>query len=439
MVDGDNILTNKEIDENNPIAGKKISRKIDSSKLDNLQHELTLTDTIQTKIEGDDPLCHDSNSDEHENKPSESCGRGVIADARKTIGTYWVKEMTNFSQKTIPVSFFLFFACIAPAITFGGIYAKVTHNWIGAVEMITATAWCGITYSLIGGQPMMINGGTGPVLAFSGVLYKMSESIGVPFLTFNAWVGFWVAFYMVIAAFVDLNRFIKYATRFTDEVFALLISVIFIIDALGNPFSPVGIYYYFAEWHPSHDKYDTDPNYSYQATALLSLLLCIGTTALAFFLRNAKFSPFCCSHTIRSAITDFGVVASIAVFTLIDVYLFGDIKTERLNVPDVFAPTFLCCTSACENYYPSDCPDVAPYGSRPWLVDLMDLNGKTWVPLMAAGPALLAFILVFLDDGITWHLINHPSHRLQHGEAYNYDTIIIAFMVAVNSMLGLPW
>lgn len=36
-------------------------------------------------------------------------------------------------------------------------------------------------------------------------------------------------------------------------------------------------------------------------------------------------------------------------------------------------------------------------------------------------------------------LINHPSHKLQHGDAYNYDTVIIALMVAINSMLGLPW
>lgn len=68
-----------------------------------------------------------------------------------------------------------------------------------------------------------------------------------------------------------------------------------------------------------------------------------------------------------------------------------------------------------------------------------DVNGKTWVPFMAAGPALLAFILVFLDDGITWHLINHPAHKLKHGDAYNYDTIVIGIMVLVNSMLGLPW
>ena len=58
---------------------------------------------------------------------------------------------------------------------------------------------------------------------------------------------------------------------------------------------------------------------------------------------------------------------------------------------------------------------------------------------MAAGPALLAFVLVFLDDGITWHLINHPSHKLKHGDAYNYDTVVIGAMILVNSLLGLPW
>jgi hypothetical protein len=48
-------------------------------------------------------------------------------------------------------------------------------------------------------------------------------------------------------------------------------------------------------------------------------------------------------------------------------------------------------------------------------------------------------VLVFLDDGITWHLINHPSHKLKHGDAYNWDTILVGVFVLVNSLLGLPW
>lgn len=45
--------------------------------------------------------------------------------------------------------------CFKRIALLGAIYAKATGNWIGAVEMITATAWCGIFYALVGGQPMV--------------------------------------------------------------------------------------------------------------------------------------------------------------------------------------------------------------------------------------------------------------------------------------------
>ena len=35
--------------------------------------------------------------------------------------------------------------------------------------------------------------------------------------------------------------------------------------------------------------------------------------------------------------------------------------------------------------------------------------------------------------------VNHSSHKLKHGVAYNYDTLIIGFMIGVNSIFGLPW
>jgi len=159
---------------------------------------------------------------------------------------------------------------------------------------------------------------------------------------------------------------------------------------------------------------------------------------LSFFLRKVKFSPFLVNQTARNVVTDFAVVTSIVIWTVIASV--SGIQTETLNVPDTFAPTYACCDETCDTNWPSDCPDLTePYRRRPWLVDLGDLNGKAWVPLMAAGPALLAFVLVFLDDGITWHLINMPAHKLTHGSAYNYDTIIIGIFIAINSMLGFPW
>jgi hypothetical protein len=67
------------------------------------------------------------------------------------------------------------------------------------------------------------------------------------------------------------------------------------------------------------------------------------------------------------------------------------------------------------------------------------VGGKSWVPFVAAGPAALAFVLIFLDNGITWHLIYHKSHKLEHGESYNYDLLLSGTFNVINGMLGLPW
>ena len=173
----------------------------------------------------------------------------------------------------------MFFAAVAPAITFGAVYEKVTGHYIGAIEMIAATAWFGILYGIIGGSPPMINGGTGPVLAFVAVLYKLSDSLGVPFMPFYAWTGLWIMVYCLIGGFMNINKMIKHATRFTDEVFAMLISLIFIINAFGNPFSPAGLYYYFKPDHASHEVHEDDEECKLQKTcgALLLEIFCAST------------------------------------------------------------------------------------------------------------------------------------------------------------------
>lgn len=407
----------------------------------------TLATVMSSTSDGDDADAVILEADHHHHhilwrrrSDGNGWGRGIAADVRRTLVKNWKRDMTNLNCKTLAVSFFLFFACIAPAVTFGAIYAKATNNNIGAVEMITATAWCGIVYSLVGGQPIMINGGTGPVLAFAEILYKLSQSLDVPFLVLNSWVGIWLCIYMVIAAVADLNRIIAYATRFTDEIFSFLIAVIFIINALGSPFSTTGVYHYFDFSHKSHDPYEDDPYYSHWASALLSLGVCIGTVQLAFLLRKIKFSPFLPNQTLRNATTDFAVVASIIIWSLIGNLVFSSIPLETLTVPPSFAPTFQCCDETCETNWPNDCFDQEePWGTRSWLVDLGNVKGKAWIPIMAAGPGLLAFILVFLDDGITWHLANHPQHKLKNGSAYNWDTIVIGIFIFINSLLGLPW
>jgi hypothetical protein len=204
------------------------------------------------------------------------------------------------------------------------------------------------------------------------------------------------------------------ATRFTDDAFALLIVSIFLMDAIGDPFSNTGILKYFQPNHPFHNNMrKEDPEYDYMTTALLSTVLGFGTTWLIFLFRGFKFTSFFCNQNVRTSLFDFSVTLSVIIFTCLYQFLFSSIPMEGLKVPSQFEPTFQCCDEACTLYWPTDCEgQEAPVGVRPWFADMGDLNGKAYIPIVAAGPALLAFLLVYLDNGITWHLINHPSNKL---------------------------
>ncbi|KAL7566605.1 hypothetical protein ACA910_003443 [Epithemia clementina (nom. ined.)] len=326
---------------------------------------------------------------------AEGWGTGIINDFRRTVGTHWVKEVTNFNQKTIAVTMLMFISVIAPTLTFGAVHGKETDNRIGAVETILATTWVGVAYNIIGGMPMCIIGSTGPVLAFTKAVIRIADSLDVPYLTFNAWVSSWLLFYCLLAGCFDVTRVVRLATRFTDEIFALLIVSIFVLDAVGDPFSQVGILRYFDPNHKSHSDYKDDLNYNYLETALLSTILGFGTTTLIFFFRSFKTSAFFCNQGIRTSVHDFAVTMSVLIATVVKEFLFSDVETEQLNVPDQFEPTYQCCTSDCLTFFPDDCPDqAAAASSRPWFTDFSDLNGKGWVPIMAATSAWRLFALL---------------------------------------------
>jgi len=345
--------------------------------------------------------------------------------------------MTNFNQKTIAVSLLILISIIPPTLAFGASYGAMSNQKIGAIETILTTSWIGVAYSLIGGMPMCIIGSTGPALAISSAINNIAESAGVDYLSWNGWISIWLAIYCCLAGFFDLTRYVRLATRFTDEIFALLIVAIFVMDAIGDPFSGSGLLRYLDPSHKSHSDYEDDADYEYLSVAFL-IIMGFGTTWLIFFFRSFKFSSFFCSDVVRTSVHDFAVTMSVIVWTVIKELAFPQVNTETLKVPDQFEPSFQCCTDACDTFWPDDCPEQeAAVGVRSWFVDLG--NVPSWAPFAAAGPAVMGFLLCYLDNGITWHLINHKHHKLEHGEAYNYDLCLNGLFNMVNGLMGLPW
>ena len=327
---------------------------------------------------------------------------GIIQDIRRRLPHYAHDFRDGIHSKSLASILFLYFACLAPAVTFGGIMAELTDNHIGTVEMIVGSAICGVAYALSAGQPLIILGGTGPLLVYTWLLYVLCGQLGLEdyFLETRAWVGLWTGLVLIVLAATDASCLMKYFTRFTDEIFAALISIIFIyaaIEALAHIVSDV-----YQVDGVSHDR------------ALVPLILAMGTFFIALGLSRFRRGRYLLPQ-IREFLADFGPTIALAAMTLIAVTWFRDVETTTLPAPDTVQPSI----------------------ERSWLINPFAAPG--WVWLAAIGPAMLAAVLVYLDQNITARLINSRDHKLQKGEAYHYDLALMGVLIAFCSLFGLPW
>ena len=64
------------------------------------------------------------------------------------------------------------------------------------------------------------------------ILFARDNS--VDFMSFRLWVGLWVSLVLVIIVAFDLSALVRYITRFTEESFAVLISIIFIFESFAK-------------------------------------------------------------------------------------------------------------------------------------------------------------------------------------------------------------
>jgi mannitol/fructose-specific phosphotransferase system IIA component (Ntr-type) len=319
---------------------------------------------------------------------------GIVSDIKRRLPHYVADVKDGLHPKTIASVMFLFFACLAPAVTFGGVMSIQTGGEIGAVEMIAATAACGVIYAIIAGQPLIILGGTGPVLIFTALLYQNCTDLEIPFLPTYAWVGFWTALLVVLMSVTDSSCLMRYFTRFTDEIFAALISLIFIYEAVR------ALALIFHEDN-AHD------------TALLSILLALGTFYVANQLQRIRKSRYLLPW-MREFISDFGPTIALAAMTIV-AFQFPEVVLDVLPAPDTFGTTT----------------------GRSWLVD--PFEAPMWVRFAAIGPAIFSALLVFLEQNITARIVNSPDHKLKRGETYHLDLGIVGVLIGVCSLFGLPW
>ncbi|XP_059364358.1 sodium bicarbonate cotransporter 3-like isoform X10 [Carassius carassius] len=417
---------------------------------------------------GSSPLSEIIKEEEHHTGPElQRTGRifgGLVLDVKRKAPFYWSDVRDALSLQCLASILFLYCACMSPVITFGGLLGEATKNNISAIESLFGASLTGVAFSLFSGQPLTILGSTGPVLVFEKILFKFCSDYGLSYLPLRTSIGLWTAFLCILLVATDASSLVCYITRFTEEAFAALICLIFIYEALEKLFQlgemfPFNMHdnldnltFYTCQCSPpsnitekmlqAWNQSDFNPetinwseldvpdckklhgefvgpacghNGPYIPDVLFwSVILFFTTFFLSSFLKQFKTKRYFPTK-VRSSISDFAVFLTIMIMVLVD-YLVG-IPSPKLHVPDTFEPTSK---------------------SRGWLISPLGDN-PTWTLFAAAIPALLCTILIFMDQQITAVIINRKEHKLKKGCGYHLDLLVVAVMLGVCSVMGLPW
>uniref|UniRef100_A0A8C7YEJ9 Anion exchange protein n=1 Tax=Oryzias sinensis TaxID=183150 RepID=A0A8C7YEJ9_9TELE len=349
---------------------------------------------------------------------------GLIHDIRRRYPQYMSDFKDALDMQCLAAVIFIYFAALSPTITFGGLLGEKTEGMMGVTELIVSTATLGVLFSLFAGQPLLIIGFSGPLLVFEEAYYKFCQAYKFEYLTGRVWIGFWLIGIVLVIVAAEGSFLVRYISPFTQEIFAFLISLIFIYETFSKLFKV------FKE-HPLMAVYPTDttaaagfPNednliFNQPNTALLSLVLMMGTFFIAFFLRKFRNSRFL-GGKARRIIGDFGIPISILVSVLVD-YSITDTYTQKLNVPSGFSVTS---------------PDkrgwfISPFGDKQPF--------PTWMMGASVVPALLVFILIFMETQITSLIVSKKERRLIKGSGFHLDLLLIVILGAICPLFGLPW
>ncbi|XP_056236589.1 sodium bicarbonate cotransporter 3-like isoform X9 [Seriola aureovittata] len=389
---------------------------------------------------------------------------GLVNDVRRKAPFLWSDIRDAVSLQCLASVLFLYCACMSPVITFGGLLGEATKGNISAIESLFGASLTGVAYSVFAGQPLTILGSTGPVLVFEKILFKFCSDYGLSYLSLRTSIGLWTAFLCLLLVATDASSLVCYITRFTEEAFAALICIIFIYEALEKlvhlgELYPINMHnqldnltFYTCqcsppanvsaehqqiwskrnltsgdiEWEQLSVKDCGDLHGEFVGSAcghdgpyvpdvlFWSVILFFTTFFLSSFLKQFKTKRYFPTK-VRSTISDFAVFLTIMIMVLVD-YLVG-VPSPKLNVPDRFEPT-----SNTRGWL------ISPLGTNPW-----------WTLLAAAVPALLCTILIFMDQQITAVIVNRKENKLKKGCGYHLDLLVVAVMLGVCSIMGLPW
>uniref|UniRef100_A0A8D2B868 Solute carrier family 4 member 11 n=1 Tax=Sciurus vulgaris TaxID=55149 RepID=A0A8D2B868_SCIVU len=339
-------------------------------------------------------------------------GKGIREDIMRRFPVYPLDFTDGIIGKSkavgkyITTTLFLYFACLLPTIAFGSLNDENTN---GAI-----------------------------------VIRVICDDYDLDFNSFYAWTGLWNSLFLALYAFLNLSLVMSLFKRSTEEIIALFISITFLLDAVKGMVKIFWKYYYGHHYYTKrtsslvsllgvstslntslHTTLNTSflasptelamtgspsATHSGRATAVLSLLIMLGTLWLGYTLYQFKKSPYL-HQCVRETLSDCALPIAVLTFSLISSYGFREIEMSKFR------------------YNPSE--------------NLFEVAQIHSLSLGAIGSAMglgfLLSLLFFIEQNLVAALVNAPENRLVKGTAYHWDLLLLAIINTGLSLFGLPW
>ncbi|QDZ22600.1 bicarbonate transporter [Chloropicon primus] len=336
-------------------------------------------------------------------------GKGIIKDLRARSGHYlsdWTGEASKGKQaltRIAAASVYIFFASAVPAIAFGQQLKKYTKDEMGIVHTLAATGITGCMQAVLGGQPLLIVGVAEPIVIIYHFLYEYAKDNSIPFVPWSGWVCVWASITLFILALGNAANFIEKFTRFSGEIFGLIIAVLFLQQSIKGLV----------------DEFDYDKVSGSWATlnGVFGLLLAFVYIYLSTMMSGARKWRIG-NSAIRAILADYGSAIMIVVVSALSFCLKGNGDVpQRMKV---LAPTK---SSWLKHgiYVADDMADIA-----------------TGDILAAIIPGIVIAVLFYFDHSVSSMLAQQHEFKVKKPSAYHYDLLLISAMTMICGMLGLP-
>ncbi|XP_047736067.1 anion exchange protein 3 isoform X2 [Hyalella azteca] len=418
---------------------------------------------------------------------------GVYMDIKSRLPFYLSDFKDGLSLQVLAASIFILFASLAPAITFGGLYALKTNKKIGVGETLISTCIGGAIISLFGGQPLLIIGATGPLMVFDMALYSLADSIGEEFLVMRTWISIWQTVFVIIISAVEGVTVVKYITRFVEEIYATLVCVIFIYEAMEKL-----VYIFIA--HPLLAEYCFGENGIMTTISSLITTMMPGMSEVVELGnmtasdREAYMFASTTEDVMQSGASDDTDMFTMNPMNMTEDYLnmtkastassrpklppqpntallslllmfctfiiatrlkkfrnskylgrpirrsLGDFGVPIAIVSMVLVDYFIKYTYTDKLTMP---PGIQPSDPsfRGWIINPFGEHKPIpiWVIFMCAPASLLIFTLIFIEANISQLLISKPERNLKKGYSFHWDIVVVTICNVIAAFLGAPY